>query len=221
MKIFIITFLLFVISSVTCIGLDSTYYNIDTTPPFVTIISPNPIIAPIITSSSSIVISGEAIDDLYLDSINWSTENGIKGICNGFSNWEALNVPLQIGDNLISITAEDIVGNIGTVSIAVIYQTATRDIIPPIINITSPTSNANYSTKSNSIIIKGIALDNIGISQINWSNNHGNSGVCTGTNFWQSGNIALRIGSNLITVTAKDTSGNIGIDILIVNRKNK
>ena len=90
------------------------------------------------------------------------------------------------------------------------------DTTPPIVTITSPTSNPTYSTSSSPLSIGGTASDNIGVTQVTWSNDRGGSGTCSGTTSWSASNITLYSGVNVITVTARDSAGNTGTDTLTV-----
>lgn len=54
---------------------------------------------------------------------------------------------------------------------------ASPDTTPPTIAIISPTSNSTYSTTLGSINLGGTASDNVGLTQVTWSNNRGGSGT--------------------------------------------
>ena len=95
------------------------------------------------------------------------------------------------------------------------------DTTLPTVTITTPTSSPAYTASSSSLSIGGTVSDNFtgsfGVTQVSWSNaaGAGNSGTATGTTSW-SATIPLSSGSNVITVTAKDYSGNIGTAKLTV-----
>jgi subtilase family serine protease len=59
-------------------------------------------------------------------------------------------------------------------------------------------------------------LDNIGVTEVNWSNDRGGSGTATGTTSWSVSGITLQIGTNVITVTARDAANNTGTDTLTI-----
>jgi hypothetical protein len=73
--------------------------------------------------------------------------------------------------------------------------------------ITSPTSGSNYVASSGTINLAGTATDNMGLSQVTWSNSGGGTGIASGTTSWIANNIALQGGTNTITVTAQDVVG--------------
>lgn len=79
--------------------------------------------------------------------------------------------------------------------------------LPPDIKITNPTQARTYTTTSGTLSIGGTTADNVGISQVRWSNSRGGSGLCTGTNSWSVNSISLQPGKNIITVTATNSFG--------------
>jgi len=95
-----------------------------------------------------------------------------------------------------------------------------QDTTPPAITITAPTTaGPSYDTTNASVTVSGAATDNAGLTRISWSNSNGGSGSqpVSGTNANASFNIALLSGSNVITLTALDTSGNTGQTQITVN----
>ncbi len=183
----------------------------DITPPSVVIMSPtaNPTYD---STSSPINISGTSSDDVGVASVAWSDDRGGAGTCTGTNTWSATNLKLALGDNVITVTAKDASGNSGTTTLTVTY----RDITPPAVAITSPTSSKTYTTTNYTISIGGTAADAVDVASVQWSDARGNSGSCTGTTSWNVGGIPLIIGQNVITITAKDSSGNAGTATLTV-----
>ena len=92
----------------------------------------------------------------------------------------------------------------------------TPDTTNPSVTINSPTTNPTFSTSSSSLSISGSASDNVGVTQVTWSNNRGGGGSSTGTTSWTKTGITLSSGQNVITVTARDAAGNTAIDTLTV-----
>jgi hypothetical protein len=82
------------------------------------------------------------------------------------------------------------------------------DTIAPSIAITSPTSASTFAATGPSLALSGTASDNVGVTQVTWTNNRGGSGTATGTTGWSVSAIALVAGTNIITVTARDAAGN-------------
>jgi hypothetical protein len=84
------------------------------------------------------------------------------------------------------------------------------DTTPPAVSITAPTTGTSYTATSASVSVSSTATDNVGLSQLSWTNSKGGSGsqAISGTSASGSFSIALVSGSNVITVTARDTAGN-------------
>ena len=103
-----------------------------------------------------------------------------------------------------------------TTALATTTTTTASDTQAPTINITAPTASSTYSTSNSTINIGGTSSDNVGITQITWSNNRGGSGSTSGTTSWSASNITLQEGYNIITLTARDAANNTATDNLTV-----
>ena len=114
----------------------------------------------------------------------------------------------------ISITAYDTANNESEKATEI--TGVPPDTQSPTISITSPTSSATYTTTNNTITLSGSASDNVGVTQVTWSNSRGGSGTATGTTSWSVSSVTLQSGDNLITVTARDAAVNTGTDTLTV-----
>jgi hypothetical protein len=87
-------------------------------------------------------------------------------------------------------------------------STGGGDTNAPTISITSPTSSGTWTTYDASINLGGSASDNVGVTQVSWTNDRGGSGVASGTANWSINNVALQNGLNVISVTAQDAANN-------------
>lgn len=163
------------------------------------------------TGSNALSIGGTAFDNVEVDHVSWSNSRGGGGDCTGTTSWFANNIQLSSGQNYITVTVKDKVGNSSTDTMVVNY-----DITSPTVTITSPTSSPAYTTIDPSLNISGTATDSSGITEVRWSSDSGESGACSGTNFWNASGISLTPGSNFVTVTAEDIFGNITTDNLMV-----
>ena len=130
------------------------------------------------------------------------------------SSWSTTQINLQEGSNIITITAKDAAGNMGTDILTVVYQAP--DITNPDVTITSPVDTESYITTNSIITLSGTAGDDIGLQQISWASSTGTSGTASGTASWSVSNIQLTEGQNVITVTATDAAGNQASDSLTV-----
>ena len=80
------------------------------------------------------------------------------------------------------------------------------DTTPPTLTILSPEGTI-ASAYSNSIVVSGTASDNVGVTDVEWSNSTGGSGKAAGTTTW-SATVPLLVGDNVITLKAYDAAGN-------------
>jgi hypothetical protein len=91
-----------------------------------------------------------------------------------------------------------------------------KDTTPPTLTITSP-GGSTVSTSAATLTFSGTASDNVGVAKITWTTNTGSSGTAAGTTTW-SASIPLLVGSNTVTITATDASGNTAWRSVVVSR---
>ena len=73
------------------------------------------------------------------------------------------------------------------------------------------------STTASSVIIAGMASDNVAVTLVSWASNFGTAGVASGTTAW-SAVIPLLVGNNSVTVRAVDAAGNAGWRSVVITR---
>ena len=86
----------------------------------------------------------------------------------------------------------------------------------PVVSLTSPTPSASYATTSGSVALAGTSSDNVGVTQLTWSNDRGGSGTANGTTSWSVSSVALQSGNNNVTVVAQDAAGNRATALLTI-----
>ena len=91
------------------------------------------------------------------------------------------------------------------------------DTTAPTVTITSPTSNPTFSTSASLLTLGGASSDNVGVTQVTWANSRGGSGTASGTTSWTASGIVLQMGTNVLTVQARDAVGNTSTDSLTVS----
>ena len=181
------------------------------------------------TASSSISISGTTSGGSGTVSVRWSNGSA-SGVAQGSSNWVIPTVPLNLGANVITITAQDSQNDVASTSVTVNCQPPSSnpppnpnpapnpspnpapnpgqpDTTPPSLTILSP-ATTNYTTTSSSIVISGTATDNVGVASVTWATSNGTSGTANGTTNWSTAAIPLYEGTTTIVITAADTAGN-------------
>jgi len=92
----------------------------DTTPPTLTISSPLGTI--VWTTNRTIKITGTARDNIGVVEVRWTTSTGVSGLATGTAAWSTGDVPLLVGDNMVTIRAKDAAGNVGWRSITVVRR---------------------------------------------------------------------------------------------------
>jgi hypothetical protein len=183
----------------------------DTTAPVVTITSPTSGSA-YSTSSASVTLGGTASDNVGVTQVRWANNRGGSGTATGTTNWSAA-IALQGGTNVLSITAVDAAGNSSSDTLTVTRTTG--DTTAPSVTITTPTTATSYTTTSATLNLGGTASDNVGVTQVSWTNDRGGSGTASGTTNWTA-SVTLQNGVNVLTVTARDAAGNTRTDSLTV-----
>jgi hypothetical protein len=98
-------------------------------------------------------------------------------------------------------------------------KTPSIDTTPPTLKVVSPASTS-VLTSSASMTFSGTASDNVGVTRVTWATALGGAGVASGTASWNTGPIALFVGTNTITIRAYDAAGNSAWRSVVVTRKN-
>ena len=144
--------------------------------------------------------------------VTWTNDRGGSGTANGTTSWFQ-TVSLQSGTNLLSVTAHDAAGNTGTDTLTVTFTPPDTQV--PTVTIATPTSSSTHAASTDFVVLGGTASDNVGVTQVTWTNDRGGSGTASGTTSW-SAVIFLLEGPNVLTVTAHDAGGNTATDTLTV-----
>ncbi len=92
----------------------------DTTPPSISISSPS-MATSYSTSSPAITVSGTAADNVGVAKVAWSSNLGVNGDAAGTTSWQAADIALQAGVNVLTFTATDAAGNAATSTVSVTY----------------------------------------------------------------------------------------------------
>src|SRR5207344_2070623 len=72
------------------------------------------------TTANSVTVSGTASDNVGVTSVQWASNRGGSGVATGTTNWSAAAIPLQAGTNILTVTARDAAGNVGTATLTVV-----------------------------------------------------------------------------------------------------
>jgi hypothetical protein len=97
---------------------------------------------------------------------------------------------------------------------------ASPDTVAPTLTILSPASTS-VLTYAATITLRGTASDNVGVTEVTWSDSTGASGRAQGTTYWSAADLPLREGTNTLTIRARDAAGNTGWRTVIVTRRKR
>ncbi|OOP55538.1 MAG: hypothetical protein AYP45_14255 [Candidatus Brocadia carolinensis] len=175
------------------------------------------------TKSPTVILTLSATDDIgvtgyYLSTsstIPLATAAGWTSITSTASYTASIPHTLISGDGskTLYVWYKDAAGNVSSVT----SDSIILDTTVPLVTIISPTSNATYTTTSNTISLGGSALDDMsGVSSVTWSNSRGGSGIASGTTSWSLSDIGLSTGDNIITVSVNDGASNAGTAMITI-----
>jgi Bacterial Ig domain/Purple acid Phosphatase, N-terminal domain len=174
----------------------------DTTPPSVTIA---PLAGAISAAvASPVTLTGTASDNVAVTQVTWANSHGGGGTAAGTTSWTASGITLQTGSNVITVTARDAAGNVGSASMTV----AQSDTAPPAVAVTSPSAGASVRGAVN---LTANATDNVGVGAVRFKID----GVDFGaeitrppyTMTWDTTSVAD--GAHIVTAVARDAAGNV------------
>jgi parallel beta-helix repeat protein len=103
------------------VGSDTITVTRDSTAPTCTITSPTSD-STYSTSVATLDLSGTASDNIDVSTVNWSNAaTGASATASGTTSWTITGIALDVGSNLVTVTAHDAAGNTGSDTITVIY----------------------------------------------------------------------------------------------------
>jgi hypothetical protein len=124
-------------------------------------------------------------------------------------------ITLAMGNATWWVLASNAAGNNGWSAPMTFSVTSALDTTAPALSITTPTAGTVYITTTASLTVGGTASDNVGVTQVTWSNDRGGSGIASGSTAW-SATVTLQPGANVITATARDAANNVASDTLTI-----
>jgi hypothetical protein len=173
-------------------------------------------------SGSAVILTAEATGAAAVAGVQFKVNNlnlGNEVTTRPFRlSWYTLSTP--DGLHTLTAVARDAAGNV-SISAPVTVTLANRsgaDLTPPTLMLSAPATWGGYSTSAATVTLAGTATDNVGVTQVTWTNSRGGSGTASGTTNWTAGGIALQPGANAITLTARDAAGNARTAAITVTR---
>ncbi len=170
------------------------------------------------TRSNTVTLAGVASHTAGIARVGWANGSGDAGTAQGTASWTTGPIRLAAGPNQLTVTAWDNSGGFASQSLQVNYEpVAASDSTAPSISIISP-AGTNVLTSASSIVFRGTAGDDVGVTEVRWSSNTSGAGLATGAANWVTPEIPLLVGFNTITIRASDAAGNSGWRSVVVTR---
>lgn len=167
------------------------------------------------TTAEQTAVSGSASGGTGAIQVSWANSRGGSGVATGSQSWVIPAVALQLGENVVTVTASD--GAQARVAqqvriLRVAPQTTPPPTTPttntaPSIRIVTPAATGIYQTAISTLVITGTAGPDGAISQVLWANSRGSGGSVVGSAQWAIGPVLLESGVNVIRVTAVGQQG--------------
>ncbi|MEO1580974.1 MAG: putative Ig domain-containing protein [Pseudomonadota bacterium] len=102
-------------------GAGPTPTPVDSQPPQISILTPDDD-GRAETSSTVISLTGQASDNVDVQSLGWSSNRGDSGDITVSSNWISPQISVFSGSNVITVTAEDAAGNTASDTITIVFE---------------------------------------------------------------------------------------------------
>src|SRR5439155_8681705 len=94
------------------------------------------------TSSSPLALAGTAADDMGVTQVTWANDRGGSGTAGGTTSWSVAAIPLQSGANVLTVTARDAAGNMGSDTLTVTYSPPASNPVPTTTGLSPATAPA-------------------------------------------------------------------------------
>lgn len=166
------------------------------------------------TQADQITISGTTAGGTGAVRVSWTNARGGAGTAQGWRPWSIGPVALQMGENVLTITAVDSARGTAARELRITREsvsTPTAPVPPPAqpvtIRIVTPVAAARYVSAQPSVTLSGTAGPPGRVASIQWLNTRGSGGQVLGSAAWTTSPIPLDAGTNHITVIATDTQG--------------
>lgn len=160
------------------------------------------------TTSATLNLQGTTAGGSAVGQVAWTNQRGGSGVASGFRPWTAA-VPLQLGENIITLIATDNAQARNSQQIRVVRETGGTTPAPAALSlrIVTPQAGGVYQTGQATVTLAGTAGPDGGVQRVSWASSQGSGGSVQGGASWITSPVALEAGMNRITVTATDGRG--------------
>ena len=169
------------------------------------------------SARTAVDLTGRASDDVGIASISWTNSLGGGGSIAGAQNWYIPPVPLQVGVNVLTVTATDAAGRTASDSVTV---TRRADTTPPVVGMTTPAAASLLPIRTAQIAISGLAIDNEEATGVHWTSSRGYKGWAAWARW--SFQAPVPFGVSIFSIRARDVANNISDPVTVtVVRKSR
>ena len=95
------------------------------------------------TSDPAVRLAGNADSDMGIFKVSWANNRGGQGVANGTDSWQTASIALVLGENVITVTAEDTAG--ATTSRSIVVNRESGQTGSAALSWTAPTASTDGS----------------------------------------------------------------------------
>ncbi len=99
------------------------------------------------TSDTTVSLAGNASSDMGIFKVAWANDRGGEGVANGTDSWQTASIALELGENRITVTAEDTTG--ATTSRSIVVNRESGQTGSAALSWTAPTARTDGSPLTN------------------------------------------------------------------------
>jgi hypothetical protein len=99
------------------------------------------------TTDETVSLAGTASSDLGIYKVSWNSDRGFEGVADGTAAWRIDGVGLELGENTLTVTAEDSVGGTNSRSIKIRRESGQKGAVT--LSWTPPTARVDGSPLTN------------------------------------------------------------------------
>ena len=99
------------------------------------------------TSDPAVSLAGTAGSDMGVFKVSWANDRGGEGVANGTDSWQTVSIALELGENRITVTAEDTTG--ATTSRSIVVNRESGQTGSATLSWTAPTARTDGSPLTN------------------------------------------------------------------------
>ncbi len=99
------------------------------------------------TSDPAVSLAGTASSDMGVFQVSWANDRGGEGVANGTDSWQTASIALELGENRITVTAENTAG--ATTSRSIVVNRESGQTGSATLSWTAPTARTDGSPLTN------------------------------------------------------------------------